>query len=628
MLTDELATDEVASATQPTSWWPWIGLVAGTAVVAFDYSYAARHRTAGWTFGLFWIGVCLFVAPTAARLVSRATAPFERVALVVALGLFLYLPKFLRNPSMPLYNDELAHWRQSLDVFDTGELFGANPVITIIQFFPGLHAVTAVLRNLTDLSPWHLAAALLAFAHVACVVGVFFLTERFTRSPWAGGVAALVYAINPGFIFFTSQYAYESLALAEFIWVLATLAALWAARGDRRVQLGWFAAGTTITAGCVVTHHITSYVLAFVVVLVAVVTQGVAKLRTIDVDGATVRMTWAFAAVVVGLTGLWYLLVASDVLGYLTPHIGGGVQEVLGLINREQSGRKLFTKTSSPPYERLAAFVSPLLAGLAALASLWLWRRRRSPQGPVLAVVVFGLLYFPSVPFILSASGTEGARRSWAFTYVGLGVLFGIGLVLAARLPSVTGHGRWATAAATMAVLAMLVGNVASDVNAEYRFPGPYVYASDARSLTPELIRAAEWFREAHGSNVPVVADRDAGLAFATFGRASTARGSAGFPIWDLYFDTGLPRAELAEQLEQSGYRYVVVEHHMGLDLPKLGFYFDRNEPLAGERTEPPPAEALAKFDTASWAQKVYGSENISIYRLDFDALRLARTQG
>ena len=36
------------------------------------------------------------------------------------------------------------------------------------------------------------------------------------------------------------------------------------------------------------------------------------------------------------------------------------------------------------------------------------------------AFALLGLVYFPSTIFILSPTGAEGARRSWAFTWIGL----------------------------------------------------------------------------------------------------------------------------------------------------------------------------------------------------------------
>lgn len=166
----------------------------------------------------------------------------------------------------------------------------------------------------------------------------------------------------------------------------------------------------------------------------------------------------------------------------------------------------------------------------------------------------------------------------------------------------------------------VMIGNVAMHVNETYRFPGPYVYGSDTRTLTPELLGAAAWFRATQGDGRRVVTDRYTGLAFAAFGRDWIAPASPGFPVWQLYFQSGGPSATLLRQLDILGYRYLIVDRRMAQYLPRIGMYFTPTEPGAFTRTIPPPAAALRRYDTVPWATKIYGSDNLSIYRLNLHA--------
>ena len=75
-----------------------------------------------------------------------------------------------------------------------------------------------------------------------------------------------------------------------------------------------------------------------------------------------------------------------------------------------------------------------------------------------------------------------------------------------------------------MAALAIaLVGGTAAGLDASYRFPGPFLYGSDARSVTPELLAASEWFSARFGTGNNIVTDRYTGLIFGSFGLQNTA---------------------------------------------------------------------------------------------------------
>jgi hypothetical protein len=165
------------------------------------------------------------------------------------------------------------------------------------------------------------------------------------------------------------------------------------------------------------------------------------------------------------------------------------------------------------------------------------------------------------------------------------------------------------------------VGNTTTGVDEQYRFPGPYVYGSDARSITTDLLAASAWFRSTQGPGHGVVADRFSGAVFASFGRQWTSTPSSGFPAWELYLKRSAPPSELVTALKFSRFRYMVVDRRMARFLPRIGFYLSAHEPGAFARRSPPPLDALTKYERLPWAIKIYSSNNIDIYRYDFGAL-------
>jgi hypothetical protein len=239
----------------------------------------------------------------------------------------------------------------------------------------------------------------------------------------------------------------------------------------------------------------------------------------------------------------------------------------------------------------------------------------------LVAVVLLGLAYFPSVPFVLTQAGAEGARRSWAFSYIGVALLAAVGAAGVARLWQRRRRlplGRITVAAA---LLILLLGNTASGLSVEYRFPGPYVFGSDTRSLTTELVAAQEWFTETQGRDRRLVADRASGLAFGQLGQNWTERAWAGFPLWDFYLRPERPAPAVFRSLRFLGTDYLVVDKRIPTALPRTGVYMTKEEPGARAHETPPPASAIEKYRRVPWAVKVFESDNIELYRLDYEAL-------
>lgn len=611
------------------------GLVAGAVTVSVAYNWAATHQPGRLQYVLFWAGEFIFLIPAIIRLLNRHATRAERLGLLAMIGLFAYLPKLLRDPSGPLFADELSHWHQTQAMFASGKIFVPNSTLPIIEYFPGLHLLTVELRHLTGLSTFLTGSILLALLHVVSLVGVFLIVERLTRSSWVAGIAALIYSLNPSFMFFDAQFSYESLSIVFFVWVIACVVGV-QTRSRPSERGAWLTIGLVLGAGCIVTHHLATYILVSVLVLIAVVTaarnaasrkelllirnESRQRFRLSKRDRRLrLRLTWVFLILLIGGAAAWAALVATGIVAYLSPAVVGAVHQAAALVQQESHSRQLFAHTTLPTYERVAAFLTPVALALGALGGLrLLWRSRRQAPPVWLALGLFGLVYFAAVPVMLTAAGSEGARRTWAYSYLGLSLL--IAPFLAVVLAKAGGRLRRGSLVALIVVLlgAVLVGNVSIQVDPEYRFPGPYVYGSDTRSLTPELLGMTKWFRTTLGADQRVVADRDSTLALANFGDAHTAFASAGFPVWELYFWPGLPEPRLVKDLSTSGFRYLVIDRRMSQNLPLIGAYFGPDEPEAARRTAPPPAAALSKYETLPWVTKIYTSNNLEIYQFDF----------
>jgi hypothetical protein len=606
------------------------GAAGAAALVAADRAAEWGH---GSPFDLFWLGMLVFTVPAVFWASRRVISTRLRLAVLIGYAGYTYLPKLLRNPAGPLYHDEFAHWRQSQQILLDGRLFEANPIVRVIGDFPGLHSTVASIAALTDVSVWHAALAVLITAHVLVVLGVAMLAQEIWRDERVAAVAALFYSLNSSFLFFDTQFGYESLAIALLIWSLVALHR--AMRGPAlRSRLGWSAMTVVLVGATIATHHLTALGLILTMLIISAAVS-VRAVRRHDAAVVAARLAWALTVAAAALVAFWLCWVAPKTAGYLDPYLGKALDQFAGMAGEGGSGsRTLFKASVAPWYEQKAAFAAPACALVAmAAATLRLWRQRDPDpvaRSAALAMLVLGACYFPAALLILTPSGAEGARRSWAFSYLGIALVVAPAVVAlldrAGRRPV-----RLATGVALLGAWSvLLVGNTAAGMNPSYRFPGPPVYGSDTRSVTPEVVAAANWLRDTHGRDLRIVADRYSGLIFGSYGEENPVTGSVTFPTYDVYLtqpDRPVPPA-LITQLSSWNFGFLIVDRRMALEVPEIQIYFETNEPIPHNGAPAFSMAQLTKFDSTPWTIKIYDSGHIAIYRFDFASLGLTARGG
>jgi hypothetical protein len=604
--------------------------LSGVAAIVHSYLIAQTTLTSVSEFAWFWAGMFLLELPIAGLAARRATPGAVRIALLTLYGFVSFIPKLLRNPTSPLYHDEFAHWRATYDILSTGKLFQPDPIIPIISRYPGLHAATAALVHATGLSIWQAAEVLLLLFHVALVLGIAALAQSLGLSNRTASVVAILYCLNSSFLYFDTQYAYESMAITLLVWALvAYVRAIRSQSGQGRVA--WGALTVAFSAGTVVTHPLSTLMLILIMVLVSLA-LSVPRLARNEGWAHTVMTSWGLTLITVLAAGAWLRFVAPGTVSYLSPYPAQAVSELINDLRGTGSTRQLFGATITPWWEQKSAYLVPVFAFALAVAGLLLIRAqfrngslRRGPRRAfLLAFALLGLVYFPSTAFILSPTGAEGARRSWAFTWIGLTMLVG---------PAVVWVLDWAACKARqwqriglrsglLAILAIaLIGGTAAGLDPAYRFPGPFLFGSEARSITPELLATSEWFSARFGTGNNIITDLDTGLVFGSFGLQSPGAASAGFPFYDLYLTKpGAPVEPpfLLYELSAGGYTYLIVDERIADEIPETGVYFERNEPNFVTSTGMSIFHGrLGKFNTVTWMVKVFQSDNYSIYRLN-----------
>ena len=472
-------------------------LVAGMAALALSYAIAQYHLTTQSEFVWFWAGMFLLTVPLVFLMARRATTPAVRIALLTIYAIVTYAPKLLRNPFSPLYNDEFAHWRATYEILKTGRLFNPNQIVIMAQYYPGLHIATAAIVNATGLDIWQAATVLLLLCHIFLVLGIAALAEGLGVSSRTAVLAGVIYSLNSSFLYFDTEFAYESMGVTLVVWALAAYVRAVSPGSTRKrgKRMASCLVTVMLSAGCVITHHLSTFSL---IGIMAVVALGL-SLPVLARRGEWIRnavTAWALTLAAGTIMAIWIAVAAPGTISYLSPYVDQGMAQLMQEAKGASGAKQLFSVSLNPGWEQTCGFLVVLLALAITICGVLLlisaMRRGRLPAGHRRALWVslsaWGLVYFPSTLFILSSAGSEGARRSWTFTWIGLSI--------AAAPPTVwlldyaeRRISRWSRVSLrtglVVAFAVAMIGGVANGMDVIYRFPGPYLYGSDTRDIIP-----------------------------------------------------------------------------------------------------------------------------------------------
>ena len=591
----------------------------GLLMVALGNDAARDSKSGAET--LFWAGLIVIYAPIALRLLSASASRNERIALVVLLGGALFGVKLLYNPIDFVLHDEFATWRQTHDLMATGQPLTDNPVVSGYAGFPSLSMFTSALVELTGMRVFVAAQIIILLARLALMLGLFVLLERITFSTRAAGIGVALYACNPSFLYFDSQFAYESLVLCIAA-ALLVVTLRWTGNptrvkpGDVR---GLVAGMAILAATIVVTHHMTSYALIgflalWTLMIALFVPRGPVKRRHLwrrRVLGPGLPL----AMLALG-AGAWFAFVAGDVT---TDELGDVIKEAItsagNLLTGESSGKTLFAsgEQTNTMLARLIAIgaVLPLLA----IIPIGLWKTRRSVESNQLwrALAIVAAFYPLTLFLRLTAAGTETSQRASEFVYLGLAF---VAAILVMELPA--SRKRLGTVASTVGLMLLgtliFLGSFIVGESPATRQPGPFLVAGESRSISQQG-RAAAAFAALHlEPDSRFIADRPNANLLGSFGGLERVVGTVnGRRVVRVFFS---PRYDGIDQAIVSDNKidYIVVDRRLSRGTPVNGFYFEGSEPQANTYEEPISDGALTKFKNVKGMSRIFDNGAIAIY--------------
>jgi hypothetical protein len=413
-------------------------LLAAVGLVAVAAADGASRSGQTWGGSSFWPAIFICSAAFAYRLAGERAGRAERIGLVLVFGLWLFAVKLLRDPSQFTFADELVHSYNVDRIVSTHALFAPNPLLALTPTYPGLETTTAALRLLTGSSTFAAGITLLALSRVLMMLALFALFEFVSGSARLAGLAALVYTANANFVFFSTEFSYESFALPLAVFAAYAMARWLALKEsdlarDNRDNGGqawsharvWGAFVIVTGFAIVVTHHLTSYVL---IVFLLATTRAQREIRRLWKVYVT---PFPFAAFMLVASLLWVFLVARSTWTYLYQPFHEALRSTLNTISGQSAPRKLFSAgakgtDTTPTWQRLITIAAALLtaAGLPfGLRRVWKSHRSEAVY-VVLAVAAAG--YVLSLGLRLVPAAWEIANRASEFLFIGVGLVLAL----------------------------------------------------------------------------------------------------------------------------------------------------------------------------------------------------------
>jgi hypothetical protein len=596
------------------------GVVAvGAALVIWAYREAPTAEVQSYN-PIFWAGMVLAYLAVAWRAVCGRHA----VLWLGLLGLFTVLPTFWVSQGGPSGFDATAQFALLRNIISAGRPFQYAPLLPIGTFYPGLQSATAAIHWLTGLSPWDSALTLIAVVHCLLPVQVYYIARALTVPHRWAATAGAVYAANPSFVYFDTQFSYESVAILLMLTIVRlyveALAAERSGGPTWRQRLPALLLIAVISFGLVVTHHLTSLTGIVLLLTGALFLKPMSGLADRKGGWRRLFVRWMPVLTLATCLGLWVVFVAPTTVGYLFPHVSGTASQLVALItgsNASDASRTIFSHSTSPGYEQVAAIVAPVIVAVALLFAGIRWLHKPSLRSNFLWSFVLTAVYLVSVPLTLISDGAEPAHRSWASTYLGVALL-PAAIVILFELDKRRPWLRRAAATAGAAMLAVVfVGNLAVDAPPDTRFPGPYQFGSDARSVTPETLRFAHWVEAHLGPGAHVVTDRFTALALTAHADAFTPLPENSLPIESIWYDPGPPARALMSAMERRGDDYLAVD-------VRDAQYTAEGPPLfyTGEPNRV-PLQNITRLAQWPWLRLLHSSQHYRLYKIDFHSYYL-----
>ncbi len=588
--------------------WPWpdlghlapIVLSTGVGLLLCSIADALSRATLTPALPIYWLGILILAVPIFYRLTAEQASARERLALVCLLGLTLYCVKVFRDAPLYTFSDELIHAFNANQIVDHHHLFRENPILKATPYYPGLEGAASALMKLTGVSAYGAGLILIGAARLVLVASLFLLFQRVSGSARAAGLGVAIYAGNFNFLYWGAQFSYESLALPLLL--LAMMALAERETAPRRALRTWAAPVVLAMMAIVVTHHLTSYAMAAVLVGLSLGYWYVH--RKWDPPNP-----WPLAIFGVLLAAFWLFVVASSTVGYLSPVLSDAFSAIGNTIGGEDEPRGLFQSSGSsvaatPLAARAVAVLAVALLAAGLPFGLRVLRRRYMKEPFALLFGLAAIAFFATLVLRLAPAAWETANRASEFLFVGLAFVLACASVEALRRWS-DRRGRALLAAGIGLVL---VGGAISGWPWDSQLARPLRAAAAGGTISSPPLALAQW-AEGLPDGRFAATTADAGLLLDPGGKMVLTGSSP--DVEDVLEEEGLSDWMLP-LLRENGVRYIAVDRREVSSDSLRGYYFSRRD----HDEQLLPTSVSAKFNEVPGIARVYTNGPITVFDL------------
>jgi hypothetical protein len=475
-----------SSFTKSLGWLPWLCVTGAYGLFLVSFANYGSRLTASHAEVQYWVGLLLMILPISVRLIGVTLSRFERLGLVVFLGLALYLVKVSHSPFAFTFADELIHLYNARTILENKVLFFPNPILHATPFYPGLEIITASVAMLTGLPLFNAGLVVVGCARIVLIMALFLLYEEISGSSRAAGLGVLLFMGSSNFVYWSVQFSYESLSLPLAVLFLYALARRFYTLEDR-LQFRFTGVILIILVTVVMTHHLTSY--AVWIFLVAVtLAQRVFR-------SARARRIGSGGLVLIGTLMIltWLIYVGKPVVGYIYPVVLGAVRDVLDTVAGEAAPRELFTSTTgyvAPAWERWIGIGSVILLFIGLPYGLYHLRSRARSNSLAIVLAGAALAYFPLLVLRYAPAGWEISNRGTNYLFIGLAMAAGLA---AARIHAPQKvQTPFALLFSVYAAL-IILGGIIAGWPPDLRLSQPYRIGNASQFSDPQGVSAAIW---------------------------------------------------------------------------------------------------------------------------------------
>ena len=277
----------------------------------------------GWTTGspsslLWYLTLCLIFTPSAALIISERMTDQARVWFSLYMSLALLATRFVLYPDQFVYHDELINYRVLLSIVHSHRLFSPNSLLPDTADYPGMEIATAAVHQLTGLSLHLSGIAILAAVRIVMTLALIRIIQRISGSAVAGCLAALIYATNPQYIFFNSQFSYESVALPLCFFCIYVFMIT---RNSKNLLTVTPSAAVILAVAA--THHLTSLALVIVLWIWYLITRILRR---------PVNRLLPLAVISIIIVAAWTWLVRSTIIPYISEIVNNALTNISSLV--------------------------------------------------------------------------------------------------------------------------------------------------------------------------------------------------------------------------------------------------------------------------------------------------------